>query len=466
MPEVRISDLVAQPHLEYFNTTKPNQLDYGGRGSYKSSKNGIKIALQLIKDPNCEVVVIRQDKSDHRKSSFAELKIAFERLGVPLKAGVNYPEGQTSAVWIKLPKGNWVHFEQMKSIEKLKGMKPANPKNDIKIVWFFEITEFLGPEYIDEAKSGFIRNDKDYMWFLYEWNDPPMGHWVHEFKKKYKKRKDAYVKKTNYNDAPLWQQRKFLGDLMLQEIEMLKQVDYEQYKATYLAEPAHLSGAIYKKFDPDVHVKPVETRNFQKMRIGVDYGDTDATVFTLYGVLKGFNGVRVPKSYYHKNGYSEGHKDVVDYVNDFFDFAAKAFQEYGHFLEVEVDSAAKSFWNYLDAERRRRGIAYFKVSPTDKTPKGEKEKDAIEERIKTLELMFAAEFIEIDPSNKELIKAIHSAVRNKHGKRKDDETTNVDSLDSLEYAFLKDILMIYRSILRQRGYENQRTQNPSKFKIE
>ena len=80
--QILISDIVAKPHLEHFNSMKPHQLDHGGRAAYKSSKNAIKIASIMLQDSRCEVVIVRQDYTDHKDSTFADMKIAFERLGV------------------------------------------------------------------------------------------------------------------------------------------------------------------------------------------------------------------------------------------------------------------------------------------------------------------------------------------------------------------------------------------------
>ena len=87
---VRISDLVAKPHLENFNSMLPNQLDHGGRAGYKSSKNALKIALLTLQNPNIEAIVFRQDYTDHRDSTFRDLIWAYERYGIKLIAGKNY----------------------------------------------------------------------------------------------------------------------------------------------------------------------------------------------------------------------------------------------------------------------------------------------------------------------------------------------------------------------------------------
>ena len=457
---LKISDVIAQPHLEHFNSRKLHQIDKGGRAGYKSSKNAIKIAIQMLSDPTCEVVVARQDYSDHKDSTFAQLKWAFNKLGVPLRSGENYPQGND--LWIRLPQGNYVHFKQMKEIDKLKGTMPTNPKNHIKIVWYFEITQFKSEWFINEGNATFMRGHKDYLYFLYEYNDhPKRTHWTYNWVKQMERNPQAYVKHTNYNDAPLKQQEAFLGEIMIQEIERIKDIDYEQYKSTYLGLPANLTGTIYKRFDIDKHVYDVsrEPNEYIKLTVGVDYGETDATTFTLSGIMRGYNGLRVIKHYYHKNGKTPQYKGIEEYTNDLIDFLDEIHLEYNKFITVEVDSAAKHFWSFVNKEKVRRMLGYFKIVPTNKQPKGQKEYSSIEERIKTANLMFGADFIGIDTSCKELIKAIDESERDEKGNRRDDGLVNMDSIDSWEYSWMQDINQITNAILRQRGYAQKPERN-------
>ena len=451
---LRISDIVARPHLKHFNSNHVHQIDHGGRGGYKSSKNSIKIALQMLKDPTCEVVVVRQDYSDHKDSTFAQLKWAFNKLGVPLEKGLNYPDGND--LWLKLPQGNYVHFKHMKEMDKLKGTLPRRAGNQIKIIWYFEVTNYKSSWYIDEANATFMRGDKDYVWALYEYNDPPkLSHWVYKWVEKMKKAKSAYVNKVNYNDAPTWQQKMFLGQILLDEIERLKEVDYEQFKSTYLALPANLTGSVYKKFDRSKHVGRVERNplQYQKLTVGVDYGETDATVFTLFGLLRERKGARVLKRYWHKNGVSPEEKSILEYTDDFFDFMLEVYEEFGKVVKVYVDSASKTFWNHIRREKVRRGIANFIIETTRKEKRTRLGDNSIEERIAIVNIMFGADYLAIDESCEELIQALEECERDKNGDRRDDGTSDIDSLDSMEYSFLEDIESIYNAILRQKGYE-------------
>jgi hypothetical protein len=86
-----------------------------------------------------------------------------------------------------------------------------------------------------------------------------------------------------------------------------------------------------------------------------------------------------------------------------------------------------------------------------------KKKSAIQERIDVAELMFAADYLTIDNTNdqcEELITAIQEA-QYKNGVRQDDDTTNVDSLDSLEYSWIMEMDIIYDSIMSKPTAQTQ-----------
>jgi PBSX family phage terminase large subunit len=445
--QVRVSDIVARPHLKYFNSNATHQIDHGGRGGYKSSKNAIKIAIKMIEDPECETVVIRQDKVDHRKSTFRDLITAFEeRLGYKLVAGKNYPEGKTGHLWIQLPKGNMVHFEQMKSIDKVKGIRPSANKK-IKIVWFFEITEYKSAWYITEANSGLDRGGgKDFMWHLYEFNDAPkLSHWTYEWLKEMENHPDCYIKKTNYNDTPEWQQRKFLGEQLIKEINILKEISPEMYKSVYLGMPANLSGSVYKMFKRENHLQQ-PTNDYVDIWVGVDFGGNDATVFTAVGVKKGYQGLEVFKTKHHKNGKDTGVKNINDYKEDLLQFCAEVFVQHRKPITVFIDPANLTFKQIIIEATYTKEYKFIMVDDIVKRS-SDKNKTSVQERIDLTEIMFGSNFITINPECKQLIKAIEEAEYNDKNERADDGRSDIDSLDSFEYAWLKEKKLIREIIL-------------------
>ena len=441
---VRISDLVAVPHLDYFNSDKLHQIDHGGRGGYKSSKNSIKIALKMLQDPTCEVVVVRQDYTDHKDSTFRQLIWAFDMLGAKLQEGVNYPRGND--LWIKLAHGNYVHFKQAKELDKIKGTMPNDPTtNDIKIVWMFEITQFKNSSVINEIVATFARKDKDYLHFLYEYNDhAKLSHWTYKWVKQMQQSDDAYIKKVNYNDAPEWQQKKFLGHIALKEIERIKQVDPEQYKNTYLGLPANLAGSVYKQFDRNIHIKP-PTYDYADVWIGVDFGGNDATAFTATGLVKNYKGIEVFDTYYHKNGES-GIKNINQYTHDLIQFCHKVYNQTQKTISVYIDPANLTFKQLVQEETYKQENKFIFVESFMKRS-SDKNKSSVQERIDITELMFGAQFITIAPDAVKLIDAIEQAEYNNKNERADDGRSDIDSLDSFEYSWLKEKKLIKEIIL-------------------
>jgi hypothetical protein len=281
------------------------------------------------------------------------------------------------------------------------------------------------------------------------------------------KRDDAYVQHTNYIDLPDWQQKDWIGELMLQEINMLKEIDYEQYKNIYLGLPANLVGTIYKNFDKNNpnHVGKCGLEKYMKIDIGIDYAVVDATVFTFRGTLQGFNGIEIPRTWYHKNGISLGNYLQEDYIDRFFEQAEIVHDRFGMGMTIWVDSANKDFKDTLAREIVRRNVWYLAMGDLNKmkrldkvqTKRGEirkKDISAIQGRINLKNRMLGADFYKIDPSCVELIKAHEEAEYDKWNDRLDDGTVDVDSLDSDEYSWLDDMDIIDDKIYMKRGVIN------------
>ena len=70
------------PHFwNTFKSKAPHQIDSGGRGSTKTSKNALKIAFTCIAEENCSAIVIRKTQKSLRDSVYKEIKRALTRLG-------------------------------------------------------------------------------------------------------------------------------------------------------------------------------------------------------------------------------------------------------------------------------------------------------------------------------------------------------------------------------------------------
>ena len=211
----KLSDLIAPHFHKTFNSKATNQVDVGGRGSTKTSKNALKIGLSIVNENNCNVIAIRKHKNTLRDSLFAEIKLALLRLG--LVEGSDY-EATVSPLRIRIFKNdNCVWFGGMDNYEKLKGMIGNVKRKDkqqpqIKIVWMSEITEFREVDEITQCVATFSRGEKDYFCVLYEYNPPKNKfHFINRWLETMKKDPDCLITHSNYTTVPKkWLGKKFI----------------------------------------------------------------------------------------------------------------------------------------------------------------------------------------------------------------------------------------------------------------
>jgi len=237
---------------------------------------------------------------------------------------------------------------------------------------------------------------------------------------------------------------------LLKEIEILRNVNPELYKSEYLGFPANLSGTVYKQFDLERNVKPA-THNYIDLIVGVDVGRNDATVFTLRGVTPHYKGEEIPTSYYHKNGVTGGIKNINDYVDDFLQFCSEIYARYKIPITVFIDNANLMFIQLVEEYSYTTKYAFIVLEKLPKMKKikgAKKEKSILQGRADMNELKFGSGYTTIDPSNKQLIKALQEREYNKKGEPADDGSSDVDSIDSYDYTWIKDMDFIYDIIMR------------------
>ena len=444
--KVYISQIVGTPHLKHFADKETrHQIDKGGRMSGKSSKNEIKIPYLLAQDPTAEAVVVRKIYKDHRDTTFAGLKIGFDRLGWNLKAREHYPKGNSSKLYIRTTQGNYIHFVGLNDYESQKGARPTNKGNQFKILWMFEITQFASEQELNNTISNYVRGASDWFVILYEYNPhPKRSHWTYDWVKKMEQRDDAYVNHTTYHDLSEEQQKEWLGEIALKEVENLKKTDYEQYKSIYMGLPANLTGTVYKQFSHERHIKK-PTYEYADIWVGVDYGEADATVFTATGLKKGYKGLEVFSTYYHKNG-EDGVKNINQYANDLMQFCSKIYARLNRPVTVFIDPANLTFIKLVEELTYDDRYSFVYLEKITKRA-DDKRKSSIQERIDITELMLGADFVTFAPEAEKLITAFEEAEYNTKSERADDGRSDIDSLDSFEYSWLKEKRFIRDLIL-------------------
>ena len=104
---MKISSLVAPSFWKTFNSKKTRQIDKGGRGSTKTSKNSLKVSLHCLEEEKCSAIVIREYQNTLRDSVYKEIKRALKRLG--LVENIDY-SCSLQPLRVKLNNGNNIYF--------------------------------------------------------------------------------------------------------------------------------------------------------------------------------------------------------------------------------------------------------------------------------------------------------------------------------------------------------------------
>lgn len=212
------------------------------------------------------------------------------------------------------------------------------------------------------------------------------------------------------------------------------------YRRFILGEWAMTDGLVYQQFaDDPARCIVSELPQIQYAVIGVDFGGTgSAHSFTLTGFTSGFSRVGVLDEFYRPN--TPGHVFTpTDLENSFVDFVRRA-QAHYYVFEVRCDSAEQTMIAGLRAAALRAGLA-VDIKNAVKGP--------IHDRIMFFNSMIAQDRFFIHSGCINTIKAMREACYDSkkptQDVRLDNGTTNIDSLDSMEYTVepvMNDILYL------------------------
>lgn len=295
--------------------------------------------------------------------------------------------------------------DNKKHVDRLRG-------SSIKYCYGDEVPTW-NPDVFDMLKS---RLDKPYSRFDGTGNPAGPTHWFKRFLD---------------SGADIFQQAYTLDDNPFNPPEFVQALKGE-YAGTVLYDRYILGlwvaaeGAIYRPWC-DSPARVTRTANASELShtvIGVDFGGNgSATAFVCLGILKGFAGVAVLREYYKK-----GVVTPTEQEDAFVDFAEGCCKDYGT-REVRCDSAEQTLIAGFRSAAMRAGLP-LQIQNARKGP--------ILDRIRfTLRLMGRGAFW-VDAGCAHLREALTSAVYSQKSlidERLDDGTTNIDSLDAMEYAF-------------------------------
>lgn len=338
-----LKKIIAPTFWNTFKSKKPRQIDKGGRGSTKTSKNSLKISYHCIKESNCSAVILRNHQNTLRNSVYKEIKRAMNRL--KLIEGIHY-KAYLSPLKIELWNGNNIYFAGADDYEQLKGM--IDEKTPIKIVWFEELTGFKDEEQIEQIIATFSRGNDDWFISLFSFNPPKNKyHWVNMWTEKMKKRDDVLITESDYRTVP----REWLGKMFIDEAERMEQYDQKRYRWIYLGEVIGMEGMI---LNPDqiewVEEDYLEKNNFRPLYLdfSVDGGhQTSATTCGCF-CLASDGYFYLLDNYYYSPHEKSKKKAPSELSQDIFIFEMAMLKKWKCGLDNEtIDSAEGALRNQL-----------------------------------------------------------------------------------------------------------------------
>ena len=290
-------------------------------------------------------------------------------------------------------------------VNRLRGMSIKYCYGDEVVTWDKGLFDML--------KS---RLDKPYSRFDGTCNPESPEHW---FKAFLDSDADIFQQVYTLDDNP------FLDNAVKEAIktEYAGTVFYDRY---VLGRWVAAEGAIYRAFadHPDRFVTD-EPPDVRHVFIGVDFGGNgSAHAFVTVGVDRTYTRLHVLDEYYRREILSPEtlERDFVDYV--------KATVARWKLTAIYADSAEQVLIRGLNAAAYRAGLRVEALNSAKKP---------ILDRIRFLCRLMGAGRFTVDKSCVHLIEALRTARWNDkrvtRDERLDDGTTNIDSLDAMEYAF-------------------------------
>ena len=295
-----------------------------GRAGTKSSYAAIRTDYQVVSDPHGSAVVLRKHHNKLRKTVYKEMIRGINRLGISKKkfAITKSPMEITYKKY-----GTTIYFSGSDGIDDTKGI--IDEDKPIKLVVLDELTEFFddgeGEDELSNIEATFVRGNSSGFQMIYLYNPPknpnaPINQWC----KKMEKREDCIHIHTDYRDVPV----SWLGQALVDSAEAMKRADEKMYRWVWLGQAVGVDELIYYMFGDRHRQKPDPNRRYDRIYIGGDYGQQNATTFEAFGLdtyRKKFPGLG---EHYHSGRESGRQKSPSEYAQDLVEFMNELHEQY------------------------------------------------------------------------------------------------------------------------------------------
>lgn len=277
---------------------------------------------------------------------------------------------------------------------------------------------------------------------FHDLNPKAPGHWY------YPDVLDFHVNKQQENSAYGYNYGHFtIADNMSISDAQLRRVlaTYDKvsvwYRRDVKGERVAAEGLIYQLFADDPKRYATETvRNVLEVNVGVDFGGSaSAHAFVATAITRGYNNVIVLAS--EKHGSKTNIIDPEQLGHLFVEFCKRIYAQYGYITHVYCDSAEQTLIAGLRSSARKGGLPALRIENALKT--------TINDRIRlTVRLMAQGRFFYVQNCCRTAVDALCTALWNPKNltedERLDDGTTDIDTLDALEYTVERSISQLIR----------------------
>lgn len=239
--QINIQEEVNPHFKDVWTTKKPYNILRGGRNSFKSSVIALKLVFMMIwyiiRGEKANIVVIRKVANTIRDSVYLKIQWALQKFGI-------LDDFKLTVAPFKITHkktGSTFYFYGSDDFQKLK----SNDIGNIIAVWIEESAEFNSQEEFDQTNITFMRQKHilaDVVRIFWSYNPPRNNyHWINEWSDSLKGDPNYLVHESSYKDDELG----FVTQQMLDDINRIKENDYDYYRYLYLGEPVGLGTNVY-----------------------------------------------------------------------------------------------------------------------------------------------------------------------------------------------------------------------------
>lgn len=308
------------PHFkDVWTTKKPYNILRGGRNSFKSSVIALQLVFMVIKyitmNEKANVVIVRKVANTIRDSVHLKIQWALAKFGLLDEFDVRVTPFRIT----HKKTGSSFFFYGQDDFAKLK----SNDIGNIIAVWYEEAAEFESEEDFDQTNITFMRQQHrlaDMVRIFWSYNPPrnPFS-WINEWSDGLVGHRSYLVHDSSYKDDELG----FVTQQMLDDIERIKENDFDYYRYLYLGEPVGLGNNVY-----NINLfKPLDELPSNDKIIGLYYSAdgghaVSATTYGFFG-LTAKGKVILLNNYYYSPAGRANKKAPSDLAKDLNDFIVK-----------------------------------------------------------------------------------------------------------------------------------------------